>query len=80
MWECPDFFELDGKHVLIVSPQDMAARELEFGNGNVTLCLIGELEENRHVLKEQYAQAIDYGIGFFMAPADASFTGRAGEL
>ena len=23
MWECPDFFELDGKHVLLTSPQDM---------------------------------------------------------
>ena len=23
MWECPDFFELDGKQVLLVSPQDM---------------------------------------------------------
>ena len=23
MWECPDFFELDGKYVLLVSPQDM---------------------------------------------------------
>ena len=25
MWECPDFFPLDGKHVLLVSPQEMAA-------------------------------------------------------
>ena len=23
MWECPDFFELDGKYVLLTSPQDM---------------------------------------------------------
>ena len=23
MWECPDFFELDGKHVLLTSPQEM---------------------------------------------------------
>ena len=23
MWECPDLFELDGKAVLLVSPQDM---------------------------------------------------------
>lgn len=76
MWECPDFFELDGKHVLIVSPQDMAARELEFGNGNVTLCLIGELEENRHVLKEQYAQAIDYGIDFYAPQTLLSPDGR----
>lgn len=25
MWECPDFFELDGKRVLMFSPQGMAA-------------------------------------------------------
>ena len=23
MWECPDFFDLDGKWVLMTSPQDM---------------------------------------------------------
>ncbi|RAZ52013.1 glycoside hydrolase family 32 protein, partial [Klebsiella oxytoca] len=23
MWECPDFFQLDGSAVLLVSPQDM---------------------------------------------------------
>ena len=23
MWECPDFFELDGKQLLLVSPLDM---------------------------------------------------------
>lgn len=25
MWECPDFFPLDGKHVLLTSPQEMNA-------------------------------------------------------
>ena len=28
MWECPDFFELDGKHVLLCSPQDMLPEAL----------------------------------------------------
>ena len=22
MWECPDFYEVDGKHVLVVSPME----------------------------------------------------------
>ena len=34
MWECPDFFALKDKHVLICSPQDMKARKYEFHNGH----------------------------------------------
>ena len=34
MWECPDTFELDGKQLLLVSPQDMCQAGLEFHNGN----------------------------------------------
>ena len=34
MWECPDFFALDGSYVVIISPQDMSARKLKFHNGN----------------------------------------------
>ena len=34
MWECPDLFELDGKHVLLTSPQEMIAMGLEFHAGN----------------------------------------------
>ena len=33
MWECPDFFELDGKQVLMVGPMEMQARD-EFHNGH----------------------------------------------
>ena len=41
MWECPDFFCLNGKWVLLVSPQDMLPKDFEYHNGNGTLCLIG---------------------------------------
>ena len=34
MWECPDFFTLDGQNVLIVSTMEMEAEELEYPNGN----------------------------------------------
>ena len=47
MWEGPDFFELQGKHVLLCSPQDMLPEGFEYHNGNGTLCLIGELDEER---------------------------------
>lgn len=65
MWECPDLFELDGKHVLLTSPQEMIAMGLEFHAGNGTLCLIGEYEEEKHHLRREYVQAIDYGTDFY---------------
>lgn len=65
MWECPDLFELDGKHVLLTSPQEMVAMGLEFHAGNGTLCLIGEYDREEHHLKREYVQAIDYGTDFY---------------
>ncbi len=63
MWECPDFFPLDGKHVLFVSPQDMLPEGFEYHNGNGTVCLTGHMDGDRFV--EEHNQAIDYGIDFY---------------
>lgn len=65
MWECPDFFQLDGRAVLLVSPQDMRARGLEFHNGNGTLCLIGDYDPAAHAFTRRSTQAIDYGLDFY---------------
>ena len=65
MWECPDFFPLDGKHVLLVSPQEMAAIGLEFHPGNANVCLIGKYDCKAHHLNREYVQAIDYGLDFY---------------
>ena len=65
MWECPDFFELDGKHVLLTSPQDMLPEGLEYHSGNGTLCIIGEMDKDTYTLKEQFNQSVDYGIDFY---------------
>ena len=65
MWECPDLFELDGKHVLLTSPQDMSSMGLEFHPGNSTLCIIGSFDkQTRHLLRDNL-QAIDYGTDFY---------------
>ena len=65
MWECPDFFELDGKWVLLTSPQDMLPEGFEYHNGNGTLCLIGDYDEETDTFTEQNNQSIDYGIDFY---------------
>lgn len=65
MWECPDFFELDGKQVLLTSPQDMLPQGFEYHNGNGTVCFIGTYDEETDTFHEEYNQAIDYGIDFY---------------
>ena len=65
MWECPDFFQLDGKWVLLTSPQDMLPQGFEYHNGNGTLCLIGDFDEDAGKFIEQHNQSIDYGIDFY---------------
>ena len=65
MWECPDFFPLDGKHVLLVSPQEMAAIGLEFHPGNANVALIGKFDRKTNHLLREYVQAIDYGLDFY---------------
>ena len=65
MWECPDFFSLNGKHVLLTSPQEMNPVGLEFHAGNGTVCLIGDYDPDGKGFSRQFVQAIDYGLDFY---------------
>jgi beta-fructofuranosidase len=76
MWECPDFFSLDGKDVLLVSPQDMLAESHRFHAGNGTLCLIGQVDEQTGELVEETAEAIDYGTDFYATQTTLTPDGR----
>ena len=76
MWECPDFFELDGRKVLLVSPQFMLPEGFEYHNGNGTVCLIGDTDEaGRHFAYTQH-QSVDYGIDFYAAQTILTTDGR----
>ncbi len=65
MWECPDFFPLDGKWVLIASPMDMLPSGFEYHNGNGTLCILGDFDEDTETFTEEHNQSVDYGIDFY---------------
>lgn len=76
MWECPDFFSLDGKQVLIISPQDMMPQGFEYHNGNGTVCMIGKYDEESNMFQEEHTQAVDYGIDFYAAQTVLAPDGR----
>ena len=65
MWECPDFFELDGRYVLLGSSQDMLPKGLEYQNGNGTFYLTGDYDEETETFTEEADHTVDYGIDFY---------------
>lgn len=65
MWECPDFFGLDGKHVLICSPQDMEAKGYEFHSGNNSVYYLGNYDKESMTFSSTGPFALDYGLDFY---------------
>jgi len=73
MWECPDIFTVDGKDLLIFSPQEVKeSQSFGFHNGNNSVYVSGKLDyENCKFLREtrpenDYTAAlVDYGIDFY---------------
>lgn len=76
MWECPDFFELGGKWILLVSPQEMRARGLEFHNGNETISLIGRYDRKTHQFTREHVAPLDHGLDFYAAQTMETPDGR----
>lgn len=75
MWECPDFFELDGHQVLLLSPQEMQARD-EFHNGHATICLMGSYDPDTHRFDRDSVHLVDYGIDFYATQTTLAPDGR----
>ena len=76
MWECPDFFELDGGHVLMGSAQDMLPKEFEYHNGNGTFYMTGFYDEYSERFMEADNHSVDYGIDFYAPQTILSPDGR----
>lgn len=76
MWECPDFFELDGEHVALISAQDMLPRELEYHNGFGSFYMTGDYDKATHTFTEKDNHAMDYGIDFYAPQTILSPDGR----
>lgn len=76
MWECPDFFCLGDKRILLISPQDMQAKDLEIHNGNNNLFLIGNYDKKTKKFERLGIQSCDYGLDFYAAQTMETDDGR----
>ena len=65
MWECPDFFPLGEKHVLICSPQNMQAKGYEIHNGHNSVYFVGDYDSEKHIFQKEPPVSLDYGLDFY---------------
>jgi len=76
MWECPDFFPLGDKQVLLVSPQDMRAKGYEFHNGNNSIFIYGYYDKSAHQFEREKVTSADYGLDFYAPQTLQTADGR----
>ncbi|MGN0779444.1 MAG: glycoside hydrolase family 32 protein [Aristaeellaceae bacterium] len=77
MWECPDFFQLDGQQVLMVSPQFMqASMDGKFRPGNNTMALLGDYDDRTHRFTRRAVQPLDMGLDFYAPQTTCAPDGR----
>ena len=75
MWECPDYFSLQGRDILIFSPQEMAA-DGEFHNGNCAAAAVGRYDADKKCLVRENIHSLDYGLDFYAPQTMQSSDGR----
>ena len=66
MWECPDFFRLDGRHVLLAGTMG----EVE------SICRIGSFDTERGSFREDRWQSIEQGFDFYAGQTVSAEDGR----
>lgn len=76
MWECPDFFPLDGKHVLIVSPMAMHPDGEQFHVGHNVAGLVGTFDKATGQFTREHVQQMDWGIDFYAPQSTCTPDGR----
>ena len=76
MWECPDFFTLNGKAVLLHSAHEMQNEGLEYHPGDGTVCHIGQFDPEKRCLLDEHVQTIDYGLDFYAPQTVETSDGR----
>lgn len=76
MLECPDYFEVSGKDVLIVSPQGLDADGHNYHNLYNVISVIGKLDIERLTFEVEIYHELDKGFDFY---APQSFAGKNNE-
>ncbi|VXC36162.1 Sucrose-6-phosphate hydrolase [Bacillus sp. 349Y] len=65
VWECPDLFELDGKYVLLFSPQEKYRVGNRYENIHSSMALIGSFDHSSGTFSIESEQELDQGFDFY---------------
>ncbi|RYM05039.1 glycoside hydrolase family 32 protein [Sporolactobacillus sp. THM7-7] len=76
MWECPDFFELDGKHVLMCSPQGIEPLDDRYRNRFQTGYFVGDYDYQTNTFTRGAFHELDKGHDFYAAQSFKDSKGR----
>lgn len=76
MWECPDFFELDGKHVLMFSPQGIEAEGDNYQNLFQTGYMVGTYDYETNEFQHGEFHELDKGHDFYAVQTFLDGKGR----
>lgn len=77
MWECPDFFELDGKYVLTFSPQGLEKKGNLYNNLFQTGYLVGDYDYKNNKFVHDYSfKELDNGHDFYAVQTFLDDKGR----
>lgn len=74
--ECPDYFGLDGKEVLLYSPQFVAADGIKYQNQHSNVYVLGKFDFERGTFVKSYEGEIDSGFDFYAAQTLKTPDGR----
>lgn len=76
MWECPDFFRLNGQDVLICSPMGIKPTEKKYLNVSQTGYFVGQLDYKQPKFRRNNFSELDYGHNFYATQTFVDPTGR----
>ncbi|WP_234124625.1 glycoside hydrolase family 32 protein [Clostridium hydrogenum] len=76
MWECPDFFELDGKNVLIFSPQGIDKKGDLYCNLHQNGYLVGKYDYEKNQFTHGSFKELDNGHDFYATQTFLDDKGR----
>jgi beta-fructofuranosidase len=76
MWECPDLFELDGKDVLLVSPQGLEPEGDLYQNIFQAGYFVGELDYKKASYQHGSFTELDRGFDFYAPQTTVDEKGR----
>ncbi|MFI3059766.1 glycoside hydrolase family 32 protein [Streptococcus suis] len=67
VWECPDYFEVDGQEYLIISPMRYQKDGNDFININSNIFVTGHVDWDKKVFVADSFKEIDHGQDFYAA-------------